>query len=237
MSDDRQQTSDEWDALIKSRAIPSLLTREQVEKLLWDVRQCDELGDQMNSLKAHDAALRQALTQQEQELTTWKEAVQVNDQRIDSLDERLEEKAQEVERVKMEVNNRREEIAKLVLETTHTYAVVIPDIVQQLATAQAQCRELEEQVCRHDTAEIIAAGRIRQLQATLAAREAVIEQQEATIRGYRHSIKIIGQQHDDRKAERDAAVQDAERLREQVQQLEQHASGSSGGTANHGTKP
>jgi hypothetical protein len=62
-----------------------------------------------------------------------------------------------------------------------------------------------------------------QLQATLAAREAVIARQEATIRGYRHSFKIVGQQHDDRKAERDAAVQRAEQAEARVKELEGEA--------------
>lgn len=52
------------------------------------------------------------------------------------------------------------------------------------------------------------------LQATLAERECVIQQQEATIRGYRHSVDIMGRNHDDRKAERDTARQDSARLRE-----------------------
>lgn len=51
------------------------------------------------------------------------------------------------------------------------------------------------------------------LQATLAERERVIQQQETTIRGYRHSVDIMGRNHDDRKAERDTARQDAARLR------------------------
>lgn len=59
--------------------------------------------------------------------------------------------------------------------------------------------------------------KVEQLQATLAARERVIEQQEATIRGYRHSAEIMGRNHDDRKAERDTARQDAARLREALE--------------------
>jgi len=159
---------------------------------------------------------------------------------------------------------------------------------QQLAASQARCREMEADVWKahvpctgtqHDPLNGLLHGycvRCRQewpceysperhhaqLQATLAAREAVIGQQEATIRGYRHSVKIIGQQHDDRKAERDAAVQEAGRLREALSLLYDHqngcplpkyepqwneamrltelalnppqAHGSSGGAANHG---
>ena len=75
-----------------------------------------------------------------------------------------------------------------------------------MTTAQAKIDQQNQQLAK-------AALYIQELQATLAAREAVIGQQEATIRGYWHSIKIIGQQHDDRKAERDAAVQQLNELR------------------------
>jgi hypothetical protein len=43
-----------------------------------------------------------------------------------------------------------------------------------------------------------------------AAQRAKVEALEATVAGYRHSIKIIGQRHDDLKAERDRLREAAE---------------------------
>lgn len=270
-----------------------MLTREQVELLfqqIWD------LNDQASgeALLDHDAALRQALTQQAQELQRHNNLLQVlhfiveHDGEFDDLAAvkadaetygvenvlKLKQQAQEVERVKMEVNNRREEVEKLVLETTHTYTVVIPDMVQQLAamtTARKEAVKNLHNQCLYETAAesiLIQAGideydstgdakglhtlihelvdKTKALQATLAAREA--ELHEVKMQCGKNAMLHMAEYH-----RADAAVHEAWRLREVLEKIakpalggkqqqwmaqealkEQHASGSSGGSANHG---
>ena len=269
---------------------PGALTREQVEEAI-------EGGDAEMFLK-HDAALRQALAQQAQEVERVKlELATIKDERalvartrcrkcgessdvtieygrpLDSRDTEIAKLRQcwkEELRKRCSVQAEREELkqqlaamtterdeARIALDSQtakcqdyHVSLKEYDQLKKQLAASQARCRVLEkgfaDQTALRERHEAGFKETIAQLHATLAAREAEVEQAWDN-----YNIQKVAA--DTYEAERDAAVQKAGRLREVLRKIakpalggkqqqwmaqqaltDQHASGSSGGSANSG---
>lgn len=198
---------------------PRALTREQVEK--------DFLIQEIARLEAENdpAALRFTITRLEREIESLMTC------QCEGCDDKLEEAAfcfpcmsklqQQLATMTTERDGLREQMNAIAHTRTFEQSCqIIADLKQQLAVSQARCREMEQVEKQREEAGWVSRSymdealalkdkQLAQLQATLAAREARIAEMEALQTKLSHEWSKM-------RDERDAAVQEAARLREAV---------------------